>query len=64
MCPSRSCSRSFRVDARSSFVSLARVSSALRCCPFLMNVLQFMSVPKPVRVVRKRVEVSREHGAI
>ena len=38
MCPSRSCSRSFRVDARSFLVSLVRVGSVLRCCPSLMIV--------------------------
>ena len=38
MCPSRKCSSFFRVDIRSSFVNMVSVSSALRCCPSLMNV--------------------------
>ena len=64
MYPSRSCSRSFRVDARSFLVSLVRVSNVLRCCPSLMIISLSMSIPKPVRVVKKRVEISRKHGAI
>ena len=41
------------------FVNLVNVSTILRCCYYQTNVSLFMSVKKPVRVVRKGLRCQR-----
>ena len=44
------------------FVNLVNVSTILRCCHYQTIVSLFMSVKKPVRVVRKGVKMPKKHG--